>query len=104
MTDLAIVVAIGVGTYGLRLSFIGALGTRPVPPAIERPLRFIAPAVLGALIAPALVRPEGVIDLGPGNLRLVAGGIAALVAWRTKNIAATTAAGLLALWLLDTAA
>jgi branched-subunit amino acid transport protein len=98
---LLVVAIIGIGTYLLRLSFIGTLGQRPVPDALERPLRFIAPSVLAAIVLPALVRPEGPIDLSPDNLRLVAGVVAGVVAWRTKNIVLTTLAGLGALWILD---
>lgn len=98
---LLVVAIIGIGTYLLRLSFIGTLGERPVPDALGRPLRFIAPSVLAAIVLPALVRPEGPIDLSPDNLRLVAGVVAGVVAWRTKNIVLTTLAGLGALWILD---
>ena len=101
MTDMVIIVIIGIGTYLMRLSFIGALGTRTVPDIIERPLRFIAPAVLAAIVAPSLFRPTGPIDLSPDNLRLLAGVVAGLVAWRTKNVALTTGSGLVALWILD---
>ena len=40
------------------------------------------------------------MSLGPQNLRLLAGTLAALVAWRTRNVLATIAAGMGALWIL----
>jgi branched-subunit amino acid transport protein len=38
------------------------------------------------------------VALHPGNGRLVAGAIAALVAWRTRNVFLTIAVGMAALW------
>jgi branched-subunit amino acid transport protein len=40
-------------------------------------------------------------DLSLGNLRLLAGVLAALVAWRTKSVLLSIAAGLGALWVLQ---
>ena len=96
-----LIVVIGLGTFAMRLSFILLLGERPLPAAWERVLRYVPPAVLSALIVPALVQPAGHIDLGPGNARLWAGLLAALVAWRSKNILLTIAVGLFALFLLQ---
>ena len=53
MTDVAIIVVIGIGTYLFRLSFIGLLGARPMPAWAAAPLRYVAPAVLAAIVAPA---------------------------------------------------
>jgi branched-subunit amino acid transport protein len=102
MTNVIVVVVIGVGSYLFRLSFIGAVGgRRTLPTALLRAFEFIAPSVLAALVLPALVRPEGSVDLSPANLRLVAGILAALVAWRTRDVLLTTAVGLGALWVLQ---
>ncbi len=55
----AILIA-GIGTYALRASFL-AFAHRLVdlPPLVTRVLRQIPPAVLAALVVPALLRPEG---------------------------------------------
>ncbi len=101
MINVAIVAAIGIGAYLSRLSFIAALGSRRVPPVLSRALEYVAPAVLAAIVFPAVVRPDGPIDLTPANLRLLAGLAAGVVAWRTKNVALTTAVGLGSLWALQ---
>ncbi len=101
MTNVLIVLGIGIGTYLSRLSFIGLLGDRQLPPALTRALEYIAPAVLAALVLPAIVRPEGQVDFGLDNLRLFAGLAAGLVAWRTRNVVLTTAVGLGLLWILQ---
>jgi branched-subunit amino acid transport protein len=90
-TWTAIVLA-GIGTFTMRASFLAlAHKLREVPPWAERILRQIPPAALAALVVPALVRPHGHFDLT--QWRLLAGLIAALVAWRTKNVALTLVIG-----------
>ena len=96
-----IITIIGISTYLSRLSLTGVFGRRGVPAALDAPLRYVAPAVLAALAAPAIVAPDGPIDLTPANLRLIAGLAAGLVAWKTKNVGLTIVVGLLTLGLLD---
>ncbi len=83
----------GVGTFAMRASFIAAarrLAT--VPPAVQRLLRQIPPAALAAIVVPTLLRPEGEVDvLHP---RFAAGILAAVVAWRTRNVALTLLFGM----------
>ena len=96
---VAIVLA-GAGTYAMRASFLLAADRLArVPPNVERLLRQIPPAALASLVLPALLRPEGHLDLV--SPRLLAGVLAAAVAWRTRNVAATLAVGMGALVLLD---
>lgn len=89
---LTILVA-AAGTYAFRASFL-ALAHRLVdlPEAVERVLRQIPPAVLAALTVPALIRPEGAFDLWQPEL--FAGALAAIVSWRTRNIALTLVVGM----------
>jgi branched-subunit amino acid transport protein len=47
-----------------------------------------------------LFLPGGTLDLSLGNTRLLAGLIAILVAWFTRNTLITILAGMLALFLL----
>jgi branched-subunit amino acid transport protein len=94
------IVASGIGTFAMRASFLAAAHRLArVPLWAERLLRQIPPAALAALVAPALLRPEGHLDLV--QPRLVAGVIAAAVAWRTGNVVLTLVVGLGALMALD---
>lgn len=95
------VLGVGLGTYLLRLSFIPLWQKLSIPPLVHQALAYVPTAVLAALVLPALVRPEGVIDLGPDNLRLLAGGLAAAVAWFSRNVLLTLATGMGVLWLLQ---
>ncbi|WP_227355350.1 AzlD domain-containing protein [Haladaptatus salinisoli] len=97
-----IILAAGVGTYLIRLSFIALFGLfDEVPERVERALRFVPAAVLSALVAPQLLYADGGVSLSPDNARLFAGALAALVAWRTEDILATLAVGMGAMWLLS---
>ena len=101
MNAWLVMVSIGVITFATRLSFILLLGRVEIPQAVRRGLRFVPAAVLSAIIFPELLLPGGVLDLSPGNPRLLAGFLAILVAWRTKNVLLTISAGMAALLLLQ---
>ncbi|HKJ54238.1 MAG TPA: AzlD domain-containing protein [Gammaproteobacteria bacterium] len=53
----AVIIALGVGTYLIRFSFIGIVGGRQLPDWLLRHLRFVAVAVMPGLIAPLVVWP-----------------------------------------------
>jgi len=88
------------GTYLTRLSFILLIPADRVPRVLHRGLKYIPPAVLSAILLPELVIQDGAFDLALSNYRLMAGILAALVAWRLKNTWLTIATGMVALWLL----
>lgn len=85
---------VGILTFGIRLSFIVILDRWQPPELIQRSLRFVPVAVLTAIIVPELVLPGGIVDISISNLRLLAGIVAMLVAWKTKNIVWTIIAGM----------
>ena len=91
----------GALTFGMRMSFIYLFGRFEIPAMVQRALRFVPPAVLSAIIAPALFMPDNTLDLNWNNYRLLAGGIAILVAWRTKNTLLTIVVGMVALLILQ---
>jgi len=91
----------GLLTFGMRFSFIYLLGKYEVPETMRRALRFVPPSVLTAIVVPDLVIRSGQLDISLTNFRLLAGGVAILVAWKTKNTLLTIAAGMVALLLLE---
>lgn len=97
-----VMIAIGVITYATRLSFILLFGKMDMPGNLRRALRFVPATVLSAIIFPELLVREGALDLSLGNERLLAGILAFLVAWRTKNAVLTILIGMAALLLLQT--
>lgn len=101
MTALPIVAA-GLLTYAIRLSFVAAHGRVALPRWFTRALTFAPAAVLSAIVVPDLLTPPAAMDSFPVNARLFAGLAAALVAWRMHNAWATIAVGMGVLWLLQT--
>lgn len=90
----------GVGTYAMRASFlVFAHRLADVPPGIQRLLRQIPSAALASIVVPALLRPEGQLDVW--QPRFVAGIAAAVVAWKTRNIALTLVVGIGLVMLID---
>lgn len=90
-----------VATYATRLSFTVLVPQERLPRSFRRGLAYVPPAVLSAIILPGLVRPDGPLDLLLHNHRMLAGLLAALIAWRTRNVWATIIIGMVALWLLS---
>ncbi len=95
------IIAIGLATYAIRLSFIYLFGRMDVPDILRRALFYVPPAVLSAIVFPELLFPGGVLNFSLGNARLLAGLLAALVAWRTKNVLLTLLSGMVALYVLQ---
>jgi branched-subunit amino acid transport protein len=96
-----IMVTAGLITFGIRLSFILLFDHLEIPPLLRQALRFVPPAVLTAIIIPEMFMPQGTLDVSLGNSRLLAGLLAVVVAWRTRNIVLTILAGMAALLLLQ---
>lgn len=95
------IIGMGLITYAIRLTPIVLLERFELSSPIRQALKFVPAAVLSAIIFPELFMPEGTIDISFANERLLAGLIAALVAWRTKNVLWTIGTGMVALWLLQ---
>ena len=92
----------GAVTFALRLSLIALLGRVEVPPLLERALRYVPAAVLTAVVIPLLIFQDGALEVSLGNERLIAGLLAALIAWRTRNVLLVLGGGMAALWTLQT--
>ncbi len=90
----------GLITFGIRFSLIFLFGRFSIPDVIRRALRFVPPAVLSAIILPELLLQNGRLFLSLGNDRLLAGLVAIIVAWLSKNTLLTIMAGMAAMFLL----
>ena len=97
----SVILAVGAGTFAFRFSFVYLFEhVDEVPALVERALRYVAPAVLAALVAPSLLLVDGSIAV-VGNERLLAGLVGAAVAWRTESIIWTMVAGVGALMVVQ---
>jgi branched-subunit amino acid transport protein len=98
---IPVLVVAGVVTFATRLSFIALLGRLEMPRVVGRALRFVPPAVLSAIIVPELVVRDGAPVFSVENARLLAGVVAAAIAWRTRNVLLTIASGMASLWIIQ---
>lgn len=95
-----LIVGASVVTFLLRWSFL-ALGERHrLPDWLMRSLRFVPAAVLAALVAPGLLIPHGELSWSWPNEKLLAGGVALVVASRRRGVLWTLVSGFAAFWLL----
>jgi branched-subunit amino acid transport protein len=96
-----VIIGMAVLTFLLRFSFIALLDKIALPPVVVRGLQYVPAAVFSALVAPALLYDSATGSVALWNPRLLAGLVAAVVAWRTRNILLTITVGMLVLWLVQ---
>lgn len=97
LTIWLIILAAGLGTYGLRWSFLGAFGNRTMPGWAQKLLRYTAVAVLPAIAAPLVAWPAatgGQTD----PARLIAATVTLAVGMVTRNVLAAILCGMAALY------
>jgi branched-subunit amino acid transport protein len=98
-----VILVLGIGTYLIRLSFLGLIGDRELPPWSLRLLRFVPVAVLPALVAPLVVWPAATGGAADPPRMLAAAAALGVGAW-SRNVLAAIAAGMAtlyaALWLI----
>ena len=91
----------GLVTFGMRLSLIYLFGRLEVPETMRKALHYVPPAVLSAIVFPELFIRDGALNVSLDNHRMLAGLVAVLVAWFSKNTMITILAGMIALFLLQ---
>jgi branched-subunit amino acid transport protein len=91
----------GLVTFGTRFSLIFLFGKFHIPETMRKALHYVPPAVLSAIIFPELLYHSNQLDVSFGNTRLLAGIIAILVAWFSKNTLLTILTGMIALFALQ---
>lgn len=81
-TEVVITIAaMAAATFLTRFASPAMLGDSGISPRLKRFLKHVPTAILTALIAPTLFAPQGYIELSTGNSYLIAGAVAALLAY-----------------------
>ncbi|MEK6753849.1 MAG: AzlD domain-containing protein [Chloroflexota bacterium] len=103
MTIWLVVIIGGLITFGIRFSLIYLLGEGKfeIPETLRKALHYVPPAVLSAIIFPELFIRDGNFDLALTNTRLLAGILAVVTAWFSRNTLLTILVGMAALFLLQ---
>jgi branched-subunit amino acid transport protein len=87
-------------TYFTRFPLMLLSGKWNVPLKLDRFLSFIAPAVLTALIAPAVVIRQGRLDISLSNKYIVAAIVTVIVSYFSKNMLASVITGVCTVGML----
>ncbi|MFP7674777.1 AzlD domain-containing protein [Marivita sp. S0852] len=87
-----VIIALGIGSFGLRFAFLGLVGNRALPEWMMRHLRYTAVAILPALVAPLVVWPNAT-DGQTDPTRLAAAIATFVVGYLTKNVFAAMGVG-----------
>ena len=93
-----VILALGVGTFLIRFSFLGLIGRKPLPEWALRHLRYTAVAVLPGLVAPLVVWPAATAG-EPEPARLLAAAATVAAGLWTRSVLGAMGAGALALYL-----
>lgn len=91
-----VIAVLGIGTFLIRWSFLGALGERDMPPWLTRMLRYTPVAVLPALVAPLVVWPDATGGQ-PDPARMAAAAATLAAGWWTRSMMGGIAAGAITL-------
>jgi branched-subunit amino acid transport protein len=102
MRELLVLVAIGIGTYAMRAVFLVTARSEP-PAVVARLLPHVGPAVLAALILPALLAPRGTVSAAESLPALGAAAVAWILWRRTRRLPVALFAGLGSWWLVGAA-
>ena len=87
-----IIFGLGLGSYALRLSFLGIIGNRDLPEWVLRHLRYTAVAVMPGMITPLILFPQatgGTLD----PVRLGAAVATLAISFWTRNATLTIFGG-----------
>ncbi len=99
-----VILALGVGTFLIRFSFLGLIGRKQMPEWVLRHLRYTAIAVLPGLVAPLVLWPQATAGQTEPARLLAAVATVAAGLW-TRSVLGAMGAGALTLYLgLGTAA
>ena len=94
-----IVAGLALGSWLLRFSFLGLIGSKDLPEWLKRHLRYTVVAVLPGIIAPLVFLPKatgGVFDLP----RFLAAAVTLSVGLWTKNLFFAVIAGCITLYMV----
>lgn len=82
-------------TFGIRYSMFAVAGRVEFPARLANALKYVPPAVLTAIVIPAVLMPGGdELNLSYTNAYLVGALVAGVVGWTSKNLLLTIVVGM----------
>lgn len=101
MNEFILIAGMAFVTYMTRYPLLALFGRISLPTPIFRALKYVPPAVLTAIIVPAIFMPGGQISLSLYNAHLIGATVATLVAWKTRSLLWTILLGMLVFLLMQ---
>ena len=100
MNEFCLIFGMFVITFGIRFIMFAFAGKITFPIWMQQSLKFVPPAVLTAIIVPAVVMPYGEIQISVTNVYLLAAIISVVISLMTKSLLKTIFFGMLVFLLL----
>lgn len=97
---LLIILGMAIVTFFTRFGCLLLFRHTGIPSFMKGWLRHVPTAILTALIVPSLLLPKGYLDISFQNHYLLAGVLAAVVAYKSRNILATVGLGMMTMFSL----
>jgi branched-subunit amino acid transport protein len=94
MNEWQLIVAMALVTFATRYSLIAVSSRVKLPSVVVSALQYVPPAVLTAIVVPAVLFPGGKLALGWGNARLVGAIATVLIAFWKQNLLLTIGGGI----------
>lgn len=94
------IVAMAIATFLTRFTSPAILSGASISPCLKRFLKYVPTAILTSLIAPTIFAPHGYIEISTGNSYLIAGTIAALLAYFRQPPLVTMGGGMATMLVL----
>jgi branched-subunit amino acid transport protein len=99
VTAWLVVISVGLGTYAFRAAMFAIVGAHDVPAWAQRPLAYVSPAALGALVGGMLLTAHGSAEV-PGFAEGAAAVVSFATVRRSGNVAVGIVTGFLSLWAI----
>lgn len=100
MTTWLVILAIGLGTYALRVSMFILLGQRSLPAWTTQPMSLVAPAAVAALVTSTIAIRGGELT-APALADVAAVAAGFLAVRRTGNVMHAFAIGMPVFWVVS---
>ncbi|WP_298939861.1 AzlD domain-containing protein [uncultured Psychromonas sp.] len=100
MNEVWLILGMFAITFGIRFVMFAFAGKITFPIWMQQSLKFVPPAVLTAIIVPAVVMPYGDIEISFTNVYLLAAIISVVISLVTKSLLKTIFFGMLVFLLL----
>ena len=92
--EAIIILGMALVTFAVRYPVLALVGRMSLPEPVLRALKYVPPAVLTAIVVPAVLLPEGELAVRLDNAYLIGAIVAVIIAWRTRSLLWTILIGM----------